>query len=610
MMNEKIKISVLIPAYNVEPYIDQCLESVMNQTLRDIEIIITDDGSTDGTLAHIEAAAARDRRIRVIRHAENLGQFQSRKDAVLASCSEYVMFVDSDDWLEPDACELVWAEAEKNGADIIHYGASVENCGNLPHKRVDDMQCYLDHYLTFTVRKPLVTACYADGALSVTMWQKAVKSEKARRAFERMPDAFVSMYEDEYASIALYTECESLRRIPKRLYHYCYGRGSCGHAVLTLEEFGCHCRGAAVCNELDRYLSELESRPEEYQPELLAATRRAAEIVKEKIIRKQISLWLNYIRQEERAAAYLTLEETWGTDRTTFLGLLVKNAWNRREAVAQALAGAEFLRYSGRPVRTVALYVHRLRCGGGARVVSLLGNLFASLKDEEGNFKYRVVIINEEEATELDYPLSPRIIRVWIPSRQNSVGEKYLPRADAWVRIVREYEVDAIFYSNWTASQLMWDLLAVKRTERNPAFVIHVHNWCATMYQDHTNSVQDRESTFRLADGIVTLSEADRLYWSRIHPNTRYIPNPCFVKASEMKRAAFGKHILWIARLAQEKQPTEIIRIMREVHARDPEIVCHVVGEDYGRLQDALEEDVRAEGLSGSVILTVPSLEV
>ena len=312
--------------------------------------------------------------------------------------------------------------------------------------------------------------------------------------------------------------------------------------------------------------------------------------------------WHTQINQEDKSAAYLAMETNSGLKAPDYVALLAQTAWDRREEIAQALTGADFLRYSGRTVKTIALYVHRLRCGGGARVVSLLGNMFAALKDEEGRYRYNVVIVNEEAATELDYPLSPRIIRVWIPSCDSSVRENYRPRAAAWTRIVQEYEVDAIFYSNWINQQVLWDLLTVKRTERNPAVVIHVHNWFATLYKESTDKVAELTSVFSLADGIVTLSEIDQMYWSRVNPRVYYIPNPCFTKVSETKRASFGKHILWIARIGTEKQPTEIIRIMREVHARDPEIVCHIVGEDYDRLRDGLEKNVRAEGLSECVI--------
>ena len=116
------KISVLIPAYNVERYIARCLDSVIAQTFRDIEIIIVNDGSTDGTAAIIDEYAARDSRIKVINHPENCGLMWVRKTCVEASSGDYLMFVDSDDALKLDACESLYSTAIETGSDLVIGG--------------------------------------------------------------------------------------------------------------------------------------------------------------------------------------------------------------------------------------------------------------------------------------------------------------------------------------------------------------------------------------------------------------------------------------------------------------------------------------------------------
>lgn len=117
------KISVLIPAYNVERYIVRCLDSVIRQTLADIEIVIVNDRSTDGTAAIIDEYAARDSRIKVINHPENCGLLWTRKTCVEASSGDYLMFVDSDDALKLDACEKLYSQAVANDADLVIAGA-------------------------------------------------------------------------------------------------------------------------------------------------------------------------------------------------------------------------------------------------------------------------------------------------------------------------------------------------------------------------------------------------------------------------------------------------------------------------------------------------------
>ena len=119
------KISVLIPAYNVEKYIARCLDSVIGQTFTDIEIIIVNDGSTDGTASIIDEYATRDSRIRVIDHPENCGLMWVRKTCIEASTGDYLMIVDSDDRIKLDACELLYSAAVNSGADLVVAGYEV-----------------------------------------------------------------------------------------------------------------------------------------------------------------------------------------------------------------------------------------------------------------------------------------------------------------------------------------------------------------------------------------------------------------------------------------------------------------------------------------------------
>ena len=122
------KISVLIPAYNVERYVARCLDSVIGQTFPDLEIIIVNDGSTDGTASIIDEYAARDSRIQVINHPENCGLMWARKTGVEASTGDYLMFVDSDDALKPEACERLYSVAVRSEADLVISG--YEFCGS------------------------------------------------------------------------------------------------------------------------------------------------------------------------------------------------------------------------------------------------------------------------------------------------------------------------------------------------------------------------------------------------------------------------------------------------------------------------------------------------
>ena len=115
------KVSVVIGVYNVEKYLPQCLESVKNQTLGDIEVIMVDDGSTDNSTNICREYRDSDPRFHLIRKEQNEGAAASRETGMCAARGEYLYFLDSDDWIEQDLCETTYNIAQENNADIVMF---------------------------------------------------------------------------------------------------------------------------------------------------------------------------------------------------------------------------------------------------------------------------------------------------------------------------------------------------------------------------------------------------------------------------------------------------------------------------------------------------------
>lgn len=119
--NENPKVSIIIPAYNIAPYLKRCLESVKNQTYEELEVIIVDDGSTDQTGKIADFFAENDKRFHVI-HKENGGVSAARKTGLEQADGEYIGFVDGDDYIEPAMYEKLIELAVRYNADIAHCG--------------------------------------------------------------------------------------------------------------------------------------------------------------------------------------------------------------------------------------------------------------------------------------------------------------------------------------------------------------------------------------------------------------------------------------------------------------------------------------------------------
>jgi len=114
-------VSVIVPVYNVSGYLKRCLDSLLGQTLREIEVIAVDDGSTDGSADILDEYAARDPRLLVVRQ-ENMGLSAARNTGLSLAGGEYIGFVDSDDAAEPEMFRLMARAAEENGCDAVQCG--------------------------------------------------------------------------------------------------------------------------------------------------------------------------------------------------------------------------------------------------------------------------------------------------------------------------------------------------------------------------------------------------------------------------------------------------------------------------------------------------------
>ncbi len=112
------KVSIIVPVYNSEKYLDKCLDALCNQTLKDIEIIVVNDGSTDGSEEIIKQKMVKNPNIKLY-NKKNGGQASARNFGLNKACGEYIFFVDSDDYPELDMCEKMYNAAKENNYDIV-----------------------------------------------------------------------------------------------------------------------------------------------------------------------------------------------------------------------------------------------------------------------------------------------------------------------------------------------------------------------------------------------------------------------------------------------------------------------------------------------------------
>lgn len=203
----RIKVSIIVAAYNIEKYIYKCIDSIKNQTFKDIEIIIVNDGSTDKTLNIINNVALEDNRIKII-DKENEGSIEARKSGLNIANGEYILFVDGDDWLELDTLEKLYNNAINNNSDIVIYNA---------YNSYDDNKIKLNIF-----NKGSNDDCIKDlflGNIAPCLWSKFIKLEYIRNNHIEFANN-ISYAEDLATSASLFIYNPRISYINDYLYNY------------------------------------------------------------------------------------------------------------------------------------------------------------------------------------------------------------------------------------------------------------------------------------------------------------------------------------------------------------------------------------------------------
>lgn len=207
------KISVIVPVYKVEPYLHKCLDSIVNQTYRNLEIILVDDGSPDNCGAVCDEYAAGDRRIKVI-HQKNGGLSAARNAGLKIVSGDYLGFVDSDDWVEPEMFETLLRGIQTAGADIAICGRWEEYSGHrIPYSWPEVRSLGREEALEELLRNDRVQNL---------VWDKLYRQE----LFEGIWFPEGKTFEDIAVMHRLFLRSEKMVCTPGTMYHYLQRPGS------------------------------------------------------------------------------------------------------------------------------------------------------------------------------------------------------------------------------------------------------------------------------------------------------------------------------------------------------------------------------------------------
>ena len=223
----KPTVSIIVPVYNAEKFLNRCVDSILGQEYRDFELILVDDGSSDMSGSICDAYAKTDERVVVI-HKENSGVSDTRNQGIERAKGTYLQFVDSDDWLTPDATKLMVRAAEEHGCDMV-ISDFYRVVGDMVSRKGDiESDCVIDReeFASFMMENP---ADYYYGVL----WNKLYRRDLVNRFGIRM-DAEISWCEDFMFNLEYIRYAASFQALPIPIYYYVKTKGSLANQNLTI----------------------------------------------------------------------------------------------------------------------------------------------------------------------------------------------------------------------------------------------------------------------------------------------------------------------------------------------------------------------------------------
>lgn len=219
-------VSVIVPIYMIEEYLPKCIESIQNQSLQNIEIILVDDGSKDKCGEICDRYAMHDERIKVI-HKENGGLVSARKAGVKSARGQYIGFVDGDDWVEKETFSALYHKALEYEADIVLSGY-LEDIGGITYKRKNKIAAGI--YDKQNIQEKIIPnmLCYGEfytAGIQPYIWNKLIRKELVIENILNI-DERIRTGEDVAAIVPMILEADRVVITEECNYHYCVRKSS------------------------------------------------------------------------------------------------------------------------------------------------------------------------------------------------------------------------------------------------------------------------------------------------------------------------------------------------------------------------------------------------
>lgn len=556
-MNEICKISILVPVYNTEFFLRNCLDSLINQTFKDIEIICVNDGSTDTSLDILKEYSQKDSRIKIVSLEKNEGLARARYHGIINAKGKYIMFVDSDDYLELSACEKAYQYIEKYQVDILHFSTNILPFGLVDMKDLNDKRSFVDAYVKKLSGDKIFSECYLKHKFGWNLWNKIYKSEVVKAVAPYIPNKRCIISEDMFIFSMIIHFSKTYYGVNDRLYNYRFGSGV-STIDFSIKQFDSYARNHVAISNMYDFHKQLN---------IYSGDRKKfIEDMSEEF--RNVMLWHFMYSVSETDAHYcfdkitslFSIEEI--IDRLLFFDDIY--------TCAKRIAGSKFLINKGRKIKNIAIFYYKYSGGGVERVMSKLIPMFESMG-------YNLTLIIEKD-DEKSFPLPSSCKKEIISTSINVDKNGYMKHAKELKDVIVRNNIDLVLYQASNSPFMLYDILVTKSL--GAYFVATTHDFITSPLLYRGNHFSWKPQVLKLTDLVQTITQVEKDVYLQSGINACYIPNPLTFNIPEkLSKKKNTKNLLWVGRIDPlQKNPADIIYILLEIKRFIPDIKLTILG--------------------------------
>lgn len=587
-----MRFSILMINFNGSKTLARAINSALNQTYRDVEVICVDDASTDESREILKAFEAEHNNFHAIFHEKNRGMTCGRLSGIGAATGDYLLFLDSDDALEEHCCSALAKVLAQKSYDMLSFGTEVVFQSVYSEEMKRSIEVFFRNPCEELMGSAINEAFLA-GKINFTIWNKCYKKSLIDLAVREIKRDYINLCEDYYFNFVVEYFTTSYYGIEEKLIRYSYGEGISTAKIIPYMKF----------------LQSVESsfRAHKNCSDFIAKYH-LPENYTENVEDHEGQVFFGFIEklrclsdEEKGPAAELLLEKL---GKKKFISLITRHGWFNPKKIMNLIDISALFKRKNDQIKTVGLYNFKLYNGGTENLVSRMSFMLT----EQG---YRVVVITDEKENPLDYPLAEGTKRVCLNEKYPvSDGKDYACRFDKLTSCVEENNIDVVIYNPFASDYGAWDMCTIKSA--GAAFVPFCHSVYIAGLIDGWDGITGKQASYRYADAIITLSAADKLFWSRVNKNTYQITNPLPNIQNRVEAQEKEAHtVLWVGRLDDgNKNPTDALHIFYRVVQHIPDAKMYMCGYATENNQRFMRDLAKALGIEDKVVFTGYSTDI